>query len=195
MAELKNGIHTFHAKTRSSWRKWLAKNYASEKSVWLIIYKKASGIKSISYAEAVEEALCYGWIDSTANNRDENSHYQYFTKRKPKSNWSKINKARIDKLMKEGLIMKPGLEMIALAKENGSWDALNDIDEMIIPKDLLSAFNKNKKAFENWLQFSDSSKKMILYWIKSAKKDETRIKRIDETVQLAAKNIKANQPK
>ena len=193
MAELKNGINAFHAKSRTSWRKWLAKNHASEKSVWLIIYKKKSGIKSVSYAEAVEEALCYGWIDSTANKRDDNSHYQYFTKRKPKSNWSKINKARIDKLMKEGLIMKPGIEMIALAKENGSWDALNDIDEMIIPKDLQTEFRKNIKALDNWNQFSNSSKKMILYWIKSAKKDETRIKRINETVKLATENIKANQ--
>ena len=195
MTALKNGIKTFQPKSRADWRKWLAKNHASERSVWLIIHKKVSGIKGVSYVEAVEEALCFGWIDSTANKRDENSHYQYFAKRKPKSNWSKINKARIEKLMKDGMIMKPGLEIIETAKENGSWNTLDEIDEMITPKDLQSALKKNKKAFENWNRFSDSSKKMILYWIKSAKKDETRIKRIAETIQQAKKNMKANHPK
>ncbi len=118
--ELYNGIQAFHAKSRQEWRDWLAKNHQTKKSVWLIIYKKASNMPSVYYPEAVDEALCFGWIDSKANKRDENSYYQFFAKRNPKSNWSKVNKAKVAKLIDQGLMQQAGAEMIAIAQQNGT---------------------------------------------------------------------------
>jgi uncharacterized protein YdeI (YjbR/CyaY-like superfamily) len=113
--ELRNGIKTFYAKSAKEWRKWLEKNHEKEKAVWIIFYKKDSGTPSVSYVEAVEQALCFGWIDSKANKRDEESYYQYFTKRKPKGMWASTNKARVDKLIAQGLMTPAGIEMIDLA--------------------------------------------------------------------------------
>ena len=190
--ELRNGIKAFYAKSAKEWRKWLEKNHKSEKAVWIIFYKQGSGTPSVSYVEAVEQALCFGWIDSTANKRDEESYYQYFTKRNPKGKWAGTNKVRVEKLIDQGLMTPAGMEMIDLAKKTGTWDALNDVEAVIVPDDLMKCLKKNKKALSHWEAFSPSSKKIILYWISDAKRPETRQKRIDETVRLAADNIKAN---
>ncbi len=187
-----NGVETFHAKTRADWRKWLEKNHLTEKSVWLIIYRKESDIPSIYYPEAVDEALCFGWIDSKPNKRDNNSYFQFFSKRNPKSNWSKVNKEKVDKLIAQGLMQSKGLEMIEIAKQNGTWTALDEVEKITIPDDLKELFEKNKTALENWEKFSRSSKRGILEWIMNAKRPETRKKRIEETVSLAEKNSKAN---
>jgi uncharacterized protein YdeI (YjbR/CyaY-like superfamily) len=189
----KDGVKTFYAKDQKAWRNWLDKNHLKEKSVWLIIYKKGSSTPSIYYPEAVDEALCFGWIDSKPNKRDEESYFQFFAKRNPKSNWSKINKEKVAKLMKLGLIEKAGLEMIELAKKTGTWDALNEVEEIVMPDDLQKAFSKNKIAATNFEVFPRSTKKGILDWILNAKRQETRQKRIEETVNLAKKNIRANQ--
>jgi uncharacterized protein YdeI (YjbR/CyaY-like superfamily) len=190
--ELKDGIKTFYAKSQKEWRQWLEKNHESEKSVWLIIYKKESKTKSVYYPEAVDEALCFGWIDSKPNKRDAESFYQYFSKRNPKSNWSKVNKEKVKRLLAEGLITKSGLEAIEIAKQNGTWNALDEVEEIIIPDDLQKAFSKKKSALTNFEKFPRSSKRGILEWILNAKRPETRQKRIQETVDLAEKNIKAN---
>jgi uncharacterized protein YdeI (YjbR/CyaY-like superfamily) len=190
--ELKDGIKTFYAKSQKEWRKWLEKNHPLEKSVWLIIYKKETGIPSVYYPEAVDEAICFGWIDSKPNKRDDESYYQFFAKRNPKSNWSKVNKTKVERLLKKGLIAKAGLDAIEMAKQNGTWTALDKVEEMAIPIDLQKAFDKNKKAFLNFDKFPRSSKRNILEWIMNAKRTETRQKRIVETVELAGKNIKAN---
>lgn len=190
--ELKNGIKTFYAKSQKEWRQWLEKNHESEKSVWLIIYKKESKTKSVYYPEAVDEALCFGWIDSKPNKRDAESFYQYFSKRNPKSNWSKVNKEKVKRLLAEGLITKSGLLAIEIAKQNGTWNALDEVEEIIIPDDLQKAFSKKKSALTNFEKFPRSSKRGILEWILNAKRPETRQKRIQETVDLAEKNIKAN---
>lgn len=192
MAELKDGTQTFYAKSRKDWRKWLQKNHASKKSVWLIISKKQSNVPTVSYSEAVEEALCFGWIDAKANKKDEESYYQSFSKRNLKSSWSKINKLRVAELIKENLMTEAGLEAIKTAKENGAWNALENVDNITMPEDLKRSFNKNKSALKNFLGFPPSSQKMILGWIHTAKKPETRLKRIETTVMLAAKNIRAN---
>lgn len=196
--EIYKGIQTFHARTRNEWRKWLEKNHQSEKSVWLIIYKKDSDIPSVYYPEAVDEALCFGWVDSKPNKREENIYYQFFSKRNPKSNWSKVNKEKVAKLIKQGLMQSAGIEMIEIAKQNGTWTALDEVENLTIPDDLQELFSKNKTAFENWENFPPSSKRGILEWILNAKKPETRQKRIKETVSLAEKDIRANhyrQPK
>jgi uncharacterized protein YdeI (YjbR/CyaY-like superfamily) len=190
--ELKDGLKTFYAKSQKEWHKWLEKNHQSEKSVWLIIYKKESGTPSVYYTDAVDEAICFGWIDSKPNKRDGESYYQFFAKRNPKSNWSKVNKGKVAKLLEKGLITKSGLEAIETAKQNGTWTALDKVEEMAIPEDLQKKFNKNKTAFAYFNKFPRSSKRNILEWIMNAKRPETRQKRIEETVELAKKNIKAN---
>lgn len=195
MSELKDGIKTHYAKNIQSWRKWLKYNHLLEKSVWLIIYKKDSGTPSITYSEAVDEALCFGWIDSKPNKRDNKSFYQYFSKRNPKSNWSRVNKEKIKRLQKAGKIAPAGLAMIQLAKETGTWNALDDVENLVIPQDLQNAFDNNKIAFEYHQQFPRSVKRGILEWIFNAKRATTRKKRIKETVELAEKNIRANQYK
>jgi len=190
--ELKDGIKTFYARSQKEWRKWLEKNHQSEKSVWLIIYKKESGKHSVYYTEAVDEALCFGWIDSKPNKRDAESYYQFFAKRNPKSNWSKINKAKIARLSAKGLITKAGIEAIETAKRSGTWTALDKVEAMTIPEDLQKAFDKNKTAFMYFDKFPPSSKRIILEWILNAKRTETRQQRITTTVELATKNIRAN---
>lgn len=190
--EIYNNIQAIHAKTREEWREWLMNNHQSEKSVWLIIYRKESGTPSVYYPEAVDEALCFGWIDSKPNKRDSNSYYQFFAKRNPKSNWSKVNKEKVAKLTEQGLMERAGLEMIEIAHQNGTWTALDEVENITVPEDLQELFSKNKTAFDNWERFSRSSKRGILEWILNAKKAETRQKRIAETVSLAEKNIKAN---
>lgn len=191
--ELKEGIKTFHASTRQAWRQWLEENHAAEKSVWLIIYKKESGVLSVYYPEAVDEALCFGWIDSKANKRDDQSYYQYFARRKPKSNWSKVNKAKVEKLLQQGLMAPAGLAMIELAKSNGTWTVLDEVEKLVVPDDLQLAFDQNKEAFDHWEKFPPSTRRGILEWILNAKRPETRQKRIEETVALAEQNIRANQ--
>ena len=190
--ELYKDIKTFYARNRTEWRKWLAKNHQSEKSVWLIIYHKSSPTPSVYHDEAVEEAICFGWIDSIAHKRDDESKYQFFAIRKPKSNWSKINRDRAEKMIKEKRIKPAGQATIDLAKKTGTWTALVDVQNSVIPPDLQKAFNRNKAAFKNFNAFPPSSKRIILEWILNAKRPETRLQRIIQTVELASKNLRAN---
>ena len=191
--ETKNGFKTFYAKDRKAWRRWLEKNGEKEKAVWLILYRKGAATNSVTYVEAVEEALCFGWIDSKPNKRDEESYYQFFAQRKPRSNWSKSNKERVARLVEEGLMTERGLAMVEVAKQNGGWTALDEINELILPDDLQNAMAKNKTAMQYFNSFPPSAKRVILEWIGNAKREETRKKRIAETVSLAAENRRANQ--
>jgi uncharacterized protein YdeI (YjbR/CyaY-like superfamily) len=192
--EIYNNKQAIYAPDRQTWREWLTLNHHKEKSVWLIIYKKESGVPSLYYPEAVDEALCFGWIDSKINKRDEQSYYQYFAQRNPKCNWSKVNKEKVAKLVDAGLMKQAGLEMIELAKKTGTWTALDDVENLTVPEDLKLLFLTNQTAWEAWERFPRSAKRGILEWILNAKKPETRQKRVEETVTLAAKGIKANFP-
>ena len=191
--ETKNGVKTFYAKDRKAWRSWLQKNGVKDESVWLILYKKAASKKSVTYVEAVEEALCFGWIDSKPNKRDEESFYQFFARRNPKSNWSKINKDRVEKLIREGLMTPAGLAIIEQAKQNGAWTSLDSIESLEMPADLQKLLSDNKEAAVYFDAFPRSVKKGILEWIQNARTKETRDKRIQETVRLAGDNKRANQ--
>ncbi|HEU4471492.1 MAG TPA: YdeI/OmpD-associated family protein [Flavisolibacter sp.] len=195
MTETKDNISTFYASSRKAWREWLKKNGKKEKSVWLIIYKKESGTPSVYYGEAVDEALCFGWIDSKANKRDEKSYYQFFARRNPKSSWSRVNKQKVSILLEQGLMDATGLAAIETAKKNGAWSALDEVEDLVIPADLQAALKKNKEAMKHFAAFPKSVKRGILEWISNAKRTETRTKRIDETVALAEENIRANQYK
>ena len=193
--ETKNGIAAFNAPTAKEWRNWLKKHSATEKSVWLIIQHKKSSIQGIKIDEAMEQALCFGWIDSKAVKRDGESFYLCFTPRNPKSNWSTVNRERVARMTEKGLMTAAGQAMIDLAKTSGTWEKLSDAQNKIVPEDLQQLLDKNKKARGHFEAFSPSSKRMILEWIANAKRPETRERRIQKTVELAAENIKANQPK
>ncbi|QMS90205.1 YdeI/OmpD-associated family protein [Nostoc edaphicum CCNP1411] len=187
-SKLKNEFLTFCPTSREEWRKWLETNHRICFGVWLIYYKVKSGKPSVRYSEAVKEALCFGWIDSKVKSLDEERYMQIFTPRKPKSVWSKLNKQYIEELIEQGLISTVGLEKIEAAKQDGSWNSLDAIEALIIPFDLKQALEANTTAKEYFEAFNNSSKKNILYWIDSAKRPETRLKRIEQTVNSAAVN-------
>ena len=181
-----------YAEDRQAWRDWLQEHHDKERNAWLSIYHKKSKTPSVAYNEAVEEALCFGWIDSKPNKRDDESYLLFFAKRNPKSNWSRLNRERAERMLEQGRMTPAGLEMIEIAKQNGTWTALEAVQDSVIPADLDQAFQKNEAAWSNFSAFPPSSKRIILEWILNAKRPQTRQKRIDETVELAAQNIKAN---
>ena len=190
------GLRTYYAPDRKTWRKWLEKNHTASPGIWLIYYKKTSGKPRVEYDEAVEEALCFGWIDSTVKGLDEERFMQRFTPRKAKSGWSGPNKERIRRLIRDGLMAKAGLDAIKLAKKNGSWESLDKVyapeNELEIPGDLQKALAGNKKAKENFEAFPLFAKRQFLAWINSAKRTETRQTRIKQTVLMGRLNRKPN---
>ncbi len=186
-------IETFYPKSRQEWREWLQENHDKKQSVWLIYYKKKSNIPTVIYSEAVDEALCFGWIDSKAKPIDEHTFMQFFSKRKEKSVWSKVNKEKIERLTKEGLMADAGFKIIEIAKKNGSWTILDEAEALIIPTDLEEEFQKKPSAKDYFLGLSRSDKRNILQWLVLAKRQETREKRISEIVELASINLKPKQ--
>lgn len=186
-------LETFYPTSKEEWRQWLQENHLTSTSIWLICFKKKSQKPTISWSEAVDEALCFGWIDSVRKSIDHESFIQFFSQRKPKSTWSKINKDKVIELEEKGLMFDAGRACIEIAKQNGSWTILDDIDLLILPEDLEDAFNQHPNANSNYHAFSKSTKKSILYWIKSAKRAETREKRIKEVAELANQNLKPKQ--
>jgi len=188
MANKMDQFERLEARNRKEWRQWLQENHQTSPGIWLVYYKKNSKKTGISYDEAVEEALSFGWIDSRVNALDEERYMQIFTPRKPGSIWSKLNKQRVEKIIKEGIITPAGLEKIEVAKKDGSYYFLDDIDNLVIPLDLKDALDSNKAAKKNFEVFTDSVKKQILYWIKTAKRDTTRENRIKKVVSFAAEN-------
>ena len=186
-------IEKFYPKSRQEWREWLQDNHDKKQSVWLIYYKKKSNIPTVIYSEAVDEALCFGWIDSKSKPIDEHKFMQFFSRRKPNSVWSRVNKEKIERLTNEGLMTKAGYEIIEIAKQNGSWTILDEAEALVIPDDLDKEFQKRKNAKEYFLSLSRSDKRNILQWLVLAKRQETREKRIAEIVELADKNQKPKQ--
>ncbi|MGO4770283.1 YdeI family protein [Flavobacterium sp. W22_SRS_FK3] len=178
-------------KNAQEWRAWLHENHHSSKGIHLIFYKVSSASESMRWEEAVQVAICYGWIDSTVRKIDDDSRKQFFSPRKTKSVWSKLNKSYIQKLIAANLMHESGLAKIEIAKQNGSWNSLDSVDELIIPKELQLAFNSNPVAFENYQKFSPSYRKNYLYWLNQAKREETRNKRIAEIILLCEQNKKA----
>ena len=166
-------------------------NHLSVTKAYLIFYKVGCGIKSMRWEEAVQVAICYGWIDSTVKKLDENRRRQMFTPRKDKSVWSKLNKTYIEKLIADNLMHESGLRKIAIAKQNGSWEALDEVENHVIPEDLALAFEQNPMAFQNYNSFSPSYRKSYLYWLNQAKRAETRANRITEIISLCEQNIKS----
>lgn len=189
----KKEIAVFYPENNAEWRRWLEDNHRKEQAVWVVFYTKSSGKPSMTWSEAVDEALCFGWIDSKKIAIDSERSHQFFSKRKAKSTWSKINKEKIERLVREGLMTEAGYECIELAKQNGSWTILDEVEELVIPKDFEDALGQYEGATDYFLGLSKSVKKMMLYWLVSAKRPETRQKRIDELVEHASRKTKPKQ--
>jgi uncharacterized protein YdeI (YjbR/CyaY-like superfamily) len=187
-------VNTVSAGTTTEWRAWLARNHRSEKEVWLVIHHKDSGTPSVRYHEAIEHALCYGWIDSQARKHDAASSRLRFTPRDPRSTWSQVNRRRAAKMIELGLMIESGQAMIELAKARGTWQVLPDAASSAIPDDLQESLDRNEAARDHFDSFPPFSRRLILEWIATAKRPETRRRRIDRTVSLAAVNIRANHP-
>jgi uncharacterized protein YdeI (YjbR/CyaY-like superfamily) len=180
-----------YLQTREEWRKWLEENHSNFDGVWLIYYKKLSGKPRIPYVDAVEEALCFGWIDGKIKKINEEYFIQRFTPRRPGSRWSKYNIERVRKLIKDGAMKASGMEAYreAVEKPELIYDNRKD-GEPVIPDDLINAFDHNSLAYNNFLQFPQSSRRMYIDWLNSAKKKETRLIRIEKIVGRAEKNVR-----
>ena len=189
----KKEIETFYPTNRQEWREWLLENHNKKQSIWLVHYNKKSNMPSVSWSDAVDEALCFGWIDSTRKSLEIDKFIQFFTKRKPTSVWSKINKEKIERLKQEGLLMPAGYESIMIAQQNGTWNILDDVEKLEISEDLEKEFNTREGSKEYFLSLSKSVRKSMLQWIKLAKRPETRQKRIIELVENASLEIKPKQ--
>lgn len=176
--------------TRQEWRKWLSENHAKKQGIWLVQYKKNTGKPTVNWSEAVDEALCFGWIDSIKKKLDDACAAQFFSKRKPTSTWSKINKEKVNRLIEEGLMAQTGLDSIETAKQNGSWTILDEVEALRIPADLIEAFEHYHGAKPYFDNLSKSTRKAILQWVVLAKRPETRQKRIAEIAVLAGQNKK-----
>ena len=186
-------IESFYPESKQHWREWLQEHHDSKQSIWLLCYKMKTGKPSISWSDAVDEALCFGWIDSTRRSVDEHSFIQFFSKRKAISTWSKVNKEKIERLMSEGLMAPAGLAIIEIAKQNGSWTVLDEVEEYIIPKELEEEFKLKPGSKDFFLGLSKSVRKQMLQWVALAKRPETRQKRIEEIVENAAQNLRPKQ--
>lgn len=181
---------SFYPETRQQWRQWLEQNHHKKEAVWLICYKKTTGKPSVSWSDAVDEALCFGWIDSTRRSAGNDSFIQFFTRRKASSTWSKINKEKIERLINEGLMTEAGLSVIELAKKNGSWGILDQVEELVIFEDLEIAFQQVEGSKEFFLGLSKSVRKSILQWVVTAKRAETRQKRVAEIAERSGQKMK-----
>ena len=180
-----------HVNKREDWRQWLEKNHDKEREVWLIFYKKHTGQPRVPYDDAVEDALCFGWIDSIVKRIDDEKYAQKFTPRKRDSKWSELNKKRVKKMIQEGRMTEAGLALINAAKKSGKWEqVISQPKEFAIPPEVIKAISANKKAWENFNNLAPSYKKQYIGWITTAKKEETRQRRLKEAVEILAQGKK-----
>jgi len=181
--------------SREQWRAWLAAHHRDTPGIWVMTHKKASGDTHVPYAELVEEALCFGWVDSKGRALDERRSMLLLTPRKRGSGWSRPNKERIARLEAAGLMAPAGRAVIDAAKADGSWTALDAVENLQEPPELAAALDADPDARGHWDGFPRSVKRAILEWISTAKRPETRANRIRETAEQAAKGRRANQPR
>ena len=172
----------FCPKNADDWKLWLSKNHNLGNGIWLIQYKKGTEKYNISYDDALDNALCYGWIDSTIRPIDDEKYCRYFSKRNEKSVWSKTNKRKVENLIKNGKMTEYGFEAIEIAKQNGSWYVLDNAEDGIIPDNLKKAFEENKKAYEVFKSMKESEKKHILRFLARIKTDVAKDRNIKKLI-------------
>jgi uncharacterized protein YdeI (YjbR/CyaY-like superfamily) len=190
-AKLPSGAVT--ADTAPAWRRWLQAHHAQSAGAWLVMWKRASGHARMTYDEAVEEALCFGWIDSRPNRLDADRSLLWFAPRKAGTGWSRLNRTRVERLLAGGRMTAAGLAKVEAAKRDGSWQALDEVEALVVPADLRAALAAEPQAAAHFDAFPRSAKRSILEWIGSAKRPKTRAARVAETARLARDNLRANQ--
>lgn len=190
MSALDDAPHV-HADDRATWRAWLEANHATATGAWLVTWRTRSGRQGLDYEAAIEEALCVGWVDSTGGRVDDERGKLYFAPRKPRSVWAATNKARVERLIAEGRMMPAGLAAIERAKANGSWELLDSVERLEVPDDLAAALDAQPPAAANFAAFPPSARKMLLGWLVTARRPETRARRIEEIADAAARNQRA----
>ena len=179
--------------TLAQWRDWLTRNHATSPGIWLVTWKKTSGRPHLGYDDIVEEALTFGWVDSQPRTVDGQRSARLLTPRKPGSNWSRLNKQRVERLLAAGLMQPAGLAAVAAAKANGRWTALDQTETLAEPADLAAALDADPAAHRHWNAFPRSARRAILEWVGNARTGATRQARIERTVSDAARGIRANQ--
>ncbi|MBX9625924.1 MAG: YdeI/OmpD-associated family protein [Gemmataceae bacterium] len=182
-----------HPEARAAWRAWLKAHHARADGVWLISWKKAAGKPRFEYAEAVEEALCFGWVDSLPRKLDADRSMLWFAPRKPGTGWSAANKERVGRLVAAGRMTPAGLAKVEAAKADGSWGKLDGVERLEVPPDLAAALAAVPPAADHFAAFPRSVRRGILEWVLQAKRPATRAKRVEETARLARDNVRANQ--
>jgi uncharacterized protein YdeI (YjbR/CyaY-like superfamily) len=182
-----------HATTRAEWRAWLIAHHERDAGVWLVSWRKHTGSPALTYDESVEEALCFGWVDSRPGKVDDDRTKLWFAPRKAGSGWSRPNKERIEGMQAAGLMMPAGRRLIDAAKADGSWTMLDDVENLVVPDDLAAALDALPPARANWDAFPRSAKRGILEWIVQAKRPLTRAQRVATTAEMAQRNERANQ--
>jgi uncharacterized protein YdeI (YjbR/CyaY-like superfamily) len=175
------------------WRDWLAENHATSSGIWLVMWRPASGKPHVTYEQAIEEALCYGWIDGQAKTIDTDRTALWLSRRRPGSGWSVLSKQRVARVEADGRMTPVGRAVIDAAQADGSYSRFDDADNLVLPQDLLDAFDQRPRAREHWETFSEAVRRGILRWIVDAKRDVTRTARIEETADLAEQGIAAHQ--
>lgn len=176
---------------REAWRSWLEANHATSKGAWMVTWRSRSGRVGLEYEAAVEEALCFGWVDSTAGRVDDERGKLYFAPRKARSAWSASNKARAVRLIAEGLMTPAGLTVIERAKATGSWTVLDSVERLEVPQDLAAALAASPPAATSFAAFPASVRKQHLAWVATARRPETRTDRIARIADAAARNERA----
>ena len=190
-ATWKFGYPIYHAETRAQWRAWLEMNHAAAPGVWLCSWRAASGKPTCAYPEVVEEAICFGWIDSTVNVLDVDRALQLLTPRKPRSTWTRLNRQRAADMEAAGLMADAGRHAIEVARANGWWTIYDPVEDLVEPDDLAIALDANADARIAWDRFPPSARKAMLWWVISAAKDDTRAQRIATIVAKAATGERA----
>ena len=179
---------------RSGWRAWLIENHGSSNGVYLVSWRRASGRSSVPYEDAVEEALCVGWVDSTGRNLDAERSIQWFSPRRARSAWARSNKERVTRLTAAGLMLPAGLAVIEEAKRTGMWTLLDDVEDLVVPDDLAAALAGVPPARSNWDAFPPSARRAMLQWVVEARRPETRARRISDIAEKAARSERAYPP-
>ena len=188
---MKKEFDQIYLETAADWRNWLAENGETKKGVWLVYFKKHTGKPRVAYNDAVEEALCFGWIDGKIKKVNEDYFIQRFTPRRPGSRWSKYNIERVQKLIREDQMKPEGLKAYQIVLDRPELLYENKTDgDPVIPDDLITALNNNAVAYNNFIAFPPSTRRIYIEWLNSARKAETRPGRIEKIVSNAVKNIR-----
>ncbi len=191
MASALDTAEQVHCETRAQWRAWLAEHHTQPRGVWLVSWRTATGRPAVGYEPSVEEALCFGWVDSVARRLDDDRTMLYFAPRKKGSGWARTNKDRVARLEAAGLMADAGRAVVDAARADGSWTLLDDVENLVVPDDLAAAFDRHPGSRERWDAFPRSARRGMLEWLVQARTAPTRERRLERIAEGAARGERA----